>query len=327
MATTATETPTQAQPTQQVPKNNFAPSPQEIKAPTSGLKQEQGADKGKGVPSVESKTPAQASPAAIEAKKYKLLVDGADVEVDETELIRRAQKATGAEKRFEEANRLRDQLNAILSELKDPKKVFSLLSRPEIGHDIKNLASEWLYENVVKPEQMSTEERIKFERERAMQENEQIKRERDEYKKLIDEEREKRETALEMERLDREMTKTLSQSNLPKTPQTVSRMAYYMKLGHERGVSLTPDDVLPFVRKDFEDSLKALVGGLDGDTLEAFLGSDVSEKIRKHTLAKVAGAQKQVIEKPSTGEDDKPKRRFLSEKDWSAEMNRRLGIV
>jgi len=327
MATTATEAPTQAQQAQQTPKNNFAPSAQEAKAQPSGLKQDQGADKGKGVPSVESKTPAQASPAAIEAKKYKLVVDGAEEEVDEPELIRRAQKAKGAEKRFEEANRLRGQLNAILSELKDPKKVFSLLSRPEIGHDIKNLASEWLYENVVKPEQMSTEERIKFERERAMQENEQIKRERDEYKKLIDEEREKRETALEMERLDREMTKTLSQSNLPKTPQTVSRMAYYMKLGHERGVSLTPDDVLPFVKKDFEDSLKAMVGGLDGETLEAFLGSDVSEKIRKHTLSKVAGAQKQVIEKPSTGEDDKPKRRFLSEKDWSAEMNRRLGIV
>lgn len=262
--------------------------------------------------------------AVAEAKKYKLLVDGADVEVDETELIRRAQKATGAEKRFEEANRVKQQLDAILSELKDPKKVFQLLSRPEIGHDVKTLASEWLYENVVKPESMPKEQ---YELQKMKAEFDQIKKERDEYATKYQTEQEQKETALEMERLDKAMKATLESSNLPRTPQTISRMAYYMQVGLQRGVNLTPADVLPLVKNDYEAALKAFVGDLDGDDLENFLGESVAEKIRKHTLAKVQSGAKGLSDKKvlSTSEPTE-KRTFLSEKDWSAEMDRRLGF-
>jgi len=259
---------------------------------------------------------------AADVKKYKLVIDGAEEEVDEPELIRRAQKAKGAEKRFEEANRVKAQLNAILTELKDPKKVFQLLSRPEIGHDIKTIASEWLYENVVKPESMPKEQ---WELQKAREELAQIKRERDE---LFNKDKEARETAemqAEMERLDKSVKNALEGSNVPKTPWTVRRMAYYMQLGLQRGIQLDPKEVVPFVKNDHAEAVRQMAESLDGDDLEKFLGETVAEKIRKHTLSKLQTVKQKSDPVITRGQDKKPV--YLNEKEWSKEMDRKMGLA
>jgi hypothetical protein len=55
--------------------------------------------------------------------------------------------------------------------------------------------------------------------------------------------------AIEFEKIDTQMTQALDRSDLPKKPYVVRKMAEYMLIGANNGIELTPEDVLPIVRR------------------------------------------------------------------------------
>jgi len=75
-----------------------------------------------------------------EVRKYKVKVDGAEAEVDETELVASYQKGRSADKRFQEAAELKKQVLDFVENIKNnPTELLS-----QLGHDPKEWARQLL---------------------------------------------------------------------------------------------------------------------------------------------------------------------------------------
>lgn len=213
-------------------------------------------------------------------KTYKVKVDGTDLDVDEGTLIRDYQTSQAANKRFQEAAQTRAQAEEVLKLFKEnPKLAFQ-----KLGVDMKTFAEQVLNEQIA-DEMLTPDQRQlrdykakldQIEAERAQQEAE---------KQSVEDERLQ---AHYLQEWDRTFTQALDGSGLPKTASTIKSMAYYMKVAMDNGFNdVTPQQVLPYVRKDYETSIKELFGAADENSLLAFLGDDLTNKVVKGHLNKM----------------------------------------
>lgn len=240
-------------------------------------------------------------------KKFKIKVDGKeeDLEIDlnnEEELKKHLQMSKSANKRMQEAASLRKSAEQFIDMLKkDPRKV---LSDPNIGVDLKTLAQEIINQELEdaskSPEQL---------------ERERLQRELEELKSKYEREEEERKAA-EFERLQAEeaaklesgIEGALKNSNLPKTPYTVRKMAEMMMLALENDIDLTPNDLVPLLRKQMQSDIKDLFSASNDDILEEFIGKDTISRLRKRTVSKVKQNVAQTANSiKSTGVESKPK--------------------
>jgi len=87
------------------------------------------------------------------------------------------------------------------------------------------------------------------------------------------------------EKIQSDIISTLETAGLPKTERTIGRIAYYMQSALAAGYqNVTPADVIEHVKKDYTSDIQALLGGLNEDALEAFLGVENVRKIAKSTV-------------------------------------------
>lgn len=197
-----------------------------------------------------------------------------------------------ARSKSQEYSSLEKEVKAFVDELKkNPRKA---LANPAIGVDIKKLAQEIIeeeIENAAKsPEQL---EREKLESElKAMKEEREKEKEEGrqrEFERLQEQEYERYETA---------MSKALEGSKLPKSPYVIKKMADYMLLGLQDGMDLQPEDVIPIVEQEMQNDLKEMFAIMPDEVIEAVVGKDVINRIRKRSIAK-AKAQPPVPVKSS----------------------------
>jgi hypothetical protein len=244
------------------------------------------------------------------SKKYTLQFGENDKEeVDEQTLLKYAQKARGADKAFQSAAAQRKETENILSLLKenpakvvlnkalghDPKSVIGGLIKQAIedGYDVKEIKAlvadqmyEWIQEENLDPKEKENRDLKKklesFESQKKQAEEAQKK---EVFEKMTQE---------AYQKFDTDITEVLKTSGLPKSSYTVKRMAYYMdqayKLKQEYAAQGTEmrdpkaSDVVDYVRKDYEDSLKEMYGQADVETLMKLLGEENVAKIRKHDV-------------------------------------------
>ncbi len=209
-------------------------------------------------------------------RRYKLQVDGKEVEVDEQELISRAQKATGAEKKFEEAARVRRMMETFIAKLKDPDRWHEVLRHPMIGHDPMKLAEELVWRQL-------QEEKLTPEQKQVREAQEILKR--DEQRKKLEEQSKAQQRMAELQKeaegkLTTSIKEALETSGLPKSAWTVRMMAYFMHKGWKQyNVRLNPADVVPMVKKQYQAMIGDFLGSYEGDIFDV-LGEPVVEKIR-----------------------------------------------
>lgn len=253
----------------------------------------------------------------LSAKKYKVKVDGEELEVDESELLTGYQTRKAADKKFREAAQYRKQAEEFISMLKaDPVKV---LSHPSIGHDMRKLAEEYLVSQL-QEEALSPEQRELKEAKRKLQEYE----EQEKRKK-----QEEEQTQLEKlqshyaEEYTNKITQALEASTLPKTPMTIKRMAYYLHRGLEMGIPVDVKDAAELVKQDYIEEQKNLFGALDEDTLVTLLDKGVLDKIRKAELKKAKAVQPTQGQK-FVGEGLKEPRtpKKMSKDDWKSNLEK-----
>jgi hypothetical protein len=241
--------------------------------------------------STETAVPAQTAEAI---RKYKVKVDGADMEVDEKELLSGYSKSKAADKRFQDAMQMRKQSETFINLLKtDPIKV---LSDPAIGHDMRKLAEDYLIEQV-KNEMMSPEQRelkdiksklLKYEDEKKAFEQQQ------------DLERHQQLESQYTQNYQAEIIQALDQAGLPKTARTAGRFAHYLEQALLRGqqalkegneveakqwFGMKASDMIDFVRKDYKEDTVSMYGQLPPEQLLQMLGPDIAKKIREADLA------------------------------------------
>jgi hypothetical protein len=176
-------------------------------------------------------------------------------------------------------------INQFLTDLKkNPRKV---LSDPSIGVDLKKIAAE-LIEEEIENSRKSPEQ---LEKEKLEAELKAIKEEREKEKEEFNTRELERLQQQELERYDMLITKAIETSDLPKSPYIVKKMADYMLMGLQKGVDVTPDDVLPLVREEMQNDLKEMFAVMPEDVIESIVGKDVINRIRKKNLQKAKASQ------------------------------------
>lgn len=280
----------------------------------------------------------QAKAAAAEAarqeqiRKMKLKVNGKEMELGEDEVIRRAQLASAADQKFQEAAQIRKQAEQFINQLlSDP---MSVLTHPELADKIKfrqlaeNFLAKELQRELMSPEQRELAELREY---RKSQEEARQAAEQQQLTQAQQAERAKLQQRAAQE-YDVKMTEILQKSDLPKTPYTVKRVAELLFNAVQKGYDLDVQTAVDMVREGYMSDLGALVGGLDGESLIKTFGPDLLKKIRKYDLAQLksrvnpTNMQASATPAAATAPQRDDAQRALTPDEWREMIRKRAGI-
>lgn len=237
------------------------------------------------------------------ARKYKVLIDGEESEVEEAELLRGYQIRKASDKKFSEAARMRKEADALVELLREDP--VNALTHPSVGHDFRKLAEKYLTD-VLEDEMAPPEEKEKRAKLRRMEE---LEKENTKLKADFEERRMAQLTEQYKSEYQNKIVDALDKGGLPKTNHTVKRMAYYMQQALENDYDLEPRDVIDLVRKDYLNEIKDIISASDGQVLLDLLGEETANKIRKFDISRVSGqqvaSQKQEEAAPSKAKEKK----------------------
>lgn len=256
-------------------------------------------------------------PTSSESKRYKVKVDGQELEVDEAELLAGYQTRKAADKKFQEAAMTRKQAEEFVSLLKtDPIKV---LTHPGLGVDFRQLAEQYLVQQL--EEEMLDPRDRELKKYKAMVEEQETAKKRELERQEA--ERAQQLTARYTEDYSNQIVEALKTSGLPKTERTVKAMAQYLHLGLQQGVDLKAAEVVEFVKQDYINAQKELFSALDGDTLLSILGEDVANKIRKSDVKRLKSPEK-VLQRPAVQPQSTtvPKAKGVDKDSWKNKLDR-----
>lgn len=262
----------------------------------------------------EGETPAQA-----EARRFKVQVDGKEMEVEEQELLKGYQRARAAQQRFDEAARMRQQTEQFLQSLqKDP---LSVLTNPKLGLNMEQIAEQILLRKL-EDQTMTPEQREQRDRNAKLAQYEAQERERQEAEKRQQYEATKENARREY---NRQFIDVLGKAGVPPTADTVARMARYLQHGLKQGAEPDLYHVAELVKEDLLAEQARLIDAIPDDQIEQRLTPQAVEKIRKALLKKTEtpfSPQPQKAAQPPR--QDAPPR--LDEYDFWDEIRRRNGF-
>lgn len=258
-------------------------------------------------------TPTEKKEAKKQLKKLQLKIDGQSEDydlpfsIDEEHadwMTKQLQLSKVSQKRMQESKALESQVQTFVKALKgDTKNVLS-----QMGIDPREFAAH-IIEEEMKLQALTPEQR---ERQKLEQKLKSLEDERRKEKEDFNQKELSRLQQQEYEKIDTKMTTAIEKSGLPKSAVVVKKMADYMLLGLQAGVTLEPEDVIDLVKEEMHSDFKALIASLGEDQAEAFIGKDVLNKIRKKNIGKAKttpatakGALKDVGSKPVEKEAQK----------------------
>ena len=246
----------------------------------------------------------------VEEKKYKLKIDGEEVEVTEDELIREAQKARASDKRFRDAAQKEKMLTEKLGEF-EAIKYKPVESLKKLGIDFDKLAEEHLLKRL-EMEQMSPDAKKAYELEQKQKEYEE---QLNEYRTKEEQAEIDAEAEKYVEQYRQEFERVIKEKELPDTDNVRARLATYMyDATNEQLENFTVEEAAELVKEDFEIELKQLFDKYSLEDVEKILGKDVLKKIRKADLDKVVKPENNA----ERGEPSKPKnkKKYMTPEEW-----------
>jgi len=259
-------------------------------------------------------------------KRYKVKIDGDEQEVDEQELLSGYQSTKAAQKRMNDAARLRKQSEEFLRIAStDPRRALDAL-----GVDIKAFArdylAEQLEEEMLSPQEKelkTTKQRLaEYEKQQRVQEEALRATEVEKFTKHYEEE------------YTTGIIEALEVGGLPKTESTIAGIAKYMLQAMEADirdkngnpVKITPKDVVHFVKRDYLAQINSLFGSANEDILLELLGDEVSNKVVRGHLKKSKGKTIETKTKPTVPANpaNREKPKALSRDEWRESIRKGL---
>jgi len=266
-----------------------------------------------------------AEPAKPAPRTFKAKVNGRDIELPEDEVIQSglsaAQIRRAANEQFEAAHKARAEVEAFKNGLQTQGAKFLM---QQMGPEaFRNMVIQAATEEM-KREQMDPQQRALLEeRQRREQLEEQIRAQQQQQVQA----REAQIVASLQQQYDQEFGKALADYHLPKTTETVRRMAGIMKAYNQRNVTLSPAEAAQMVREDIASESVGTLGQMDGARLIEMLGPEVMKKIRAADIARVKGAKPQngtpppeSKAPPASKQNRGPNSHLLSPEEWYVAM-------
>lgn len=269
-------------------------------------------------PSEEEKKKAEKKEAKkkAEAKAWKLKVGGKEVEIkDEQELLKRAQMGYAADEKWQEAAKIRKDMEAFVQALQsDPTSVLE-----QMGFDVDALAEQRIQQRI---EEMSKSPE-QLEREKLQKEIEKLRKEREqEQETMRSKEMERMQQQYAMQ-IENDISQALdSNKALPKSPYVVKRIADSLLLAMNNGYhDVTVTDVLPIVESQIRSEIQEMFSAMPEELVEAVIGKDVLNKVRKSRIKKTVPTKPKVeatgnTEIKKAQEANKSQDKKLSAKDF-----------
>lgn len=231
-----------------------------------------------------------------EPRKFKVKVDGQDLEVDEDELRRGYSHGKAAARRMEQATREAQKAQRIMKALQSEETLFQALT--ELGHDPFKLAEkhlgEVLHKKTMDPKDLELEELRSF--------RQKIEQERNDEAERIKQQRFEEAKQRHAKTYTDEFMKVLTETKLPPTKGNVARVGSYIKQAAVEGWKLSTQEAALLVKQDLEQENLALISESDGDALLNLLGDEKIEKILQARAAKVKNPEQNLKTPPPSAE-------------------------
>lgn len=195
-------------------------------------------------------------------------------------MTKQLQLAKLSQSKAQEAKALESEVVSFLQELKsNPRKA---LANPMIGIDIKQLAAEILEEEIENSKK--SPEQLKIEQYEAKLR--EIEEERQREKKDAEDRAYQQTLERSYEKYENMLTGALDANpDLPSNPYIVDKMTKYMSIAVDAGYEPDMDIIANIVREEVNNDVKHLLNVLPVDKVEALMGKEVLDKLRKSRLA------------------------------------------
>lgn len=224
---------------------------------------------------------------AEQAKRLLLKINGEDQEFDLgnddhlEQLKQMAQKGEGADKKFQEAASLKKKMESF-AEILQNGDIGELLK--QVGRNPDAEVEAYMARKI--EELQKDPKELELERiQKELEEERRLREEREQEMLTAEQERIQEEYSRQ---LDQEITEGLSETNLPKSPYVVNRIAQSLMAQINGGnVDVTVADVLPSVKQQIQEEIQEMFGAMPEDVIESFLGDGVTTKLRKRRLKKM----------------------------------------
>ena len=234
-------------------------------------------------------------------RKYKVKVDGQELEVDETELLKGYSHQRAANKILQEGKAARKQAEEFISMMKDPDKFFEVARK--LGHDPRELSERQLV-SALQAEMMDPRDRELMEARNKLKAIEDMERMQ---KEAVEKQRNEALKAKYAKDYSDQFVSALQETGLPPTKPMVAEMAKYIARSAEIGFKMTASEAAQLVKDDIQQAHRRLIGDSDGETLMKLLGDDVANKIRQYDVAKLKSPESYLKTPDTQYKSNKPK--------------------
>lgn len=233
----------------------------------------------------DSKTPSEATQKVEAPQTYEVKVNGQIRKYTLDQLMSKASLGEAATERFEQAKQLTQKSQKFQENIK--KDFLKALQDPELGlskDQIKERFEHWYKENYIDPEVMSPEQKELAELKRWRKEREAEEAERNE---LAQKEQETLMDSQTRETVQQEIIKALETSGLPKTRETVARMAFYMKQNLMRGYDAPMELVVQQVKESVSQNWEQYFKDATVEQWVSIIGEEGIKKLRQYDLERL----------------------------------------
>lgn len=229
-----------------------------------------------------SAEPSNANSTRSAEEFYDVKIDGKVHKMSREELISHAQMSKAAHAKFEEAAKVRKQMERIAQTVK--KNPIEALMDPSLGlskNQIRAAMEEWyerefIHPSTLSPEQLKMKE---LEREvmsyRKQQEMAQQKAEQDQLNQATEQQR-----TLLQEKIVQGMEKT----GLPINRELAKRVAFYMKQAHQQGWDAPIEFIANQVKKEYREMNANISKDASVEQIISIFGEEIVQKINQHYL-------------------------------------------
>lgn len=262
----------------------------------------------------QTKTPSASSEAAKEAmRRFKVKVDGQELEVDEQELVRGYAHQKAASKMLTEGQKARKQAEEFVRMMKDPEKFYEVAKK--LGHNPHDLSVKYLAEHI-KEEEMDPRDKELRDTKRKLQAIEDMERQQ---REAIEKQRNDALKAKFAKDYSDQFVEALQSSGLPPTKPMVAEMAKYISRAASMGFQMTAAEASQLVKEDVMLAHQRLIGDSDAETLIKLLGEENINKVRKYDTSRVKTPE-QYLRTPEVqaprNERSKSTNQRMTSKEW-----------
>ena len=222
-----------------------------------------------------------------------------------------------AQKTADNRSREASKQNKLVNEIAELIQTNPWMLLERAGYNPRQLAEEYLTQAI--EEEMLPENERELKRIRA--EKEELERQYQEEISRREQEQVNQAIEREKQNLTNQIIESLDGSNLPKNPDVVKRIANYMYIAEQKGISINPKQIIPLVEEDLRNLNASILKSLDPNNRINYLGEDLLKQIRQDDLARL----KRPSSNPTPVSQSKSNStKKLTKEEWRKELAERI---